>query len=154
MGDFTRGRNPYGNPDSNQAPLVKLARRIGATVRIATALGKGFPDLVVGFRGSTRLWECKKPGGELRDDQADFHRDWRGAPVEIVRTADDVIRLLTGTPAPRLELGAPRLIAVTLRYSDGRQVTHDVPDDTPKRAVSAGPLLEPTAPEPQARGLW
>lgn len=91
-----------GNPDANQADLVALARRLGADVRVTSQVGRDFPDLVVGFRGVTVLVEVTNPAGkgkafrERKARQAEFRAGWRGGPVVEVKTADDLIRLLTG----------------------------------------------------------
>ena len=38
--------------DANQPATVKALRDAGMTVAVTSSLGKGFPDLVVGFRGA------------------------------------------------------------------------------------------------------
>jgi hypothetical protein len=55
-------------------------------------------DLLVGFAGITHLIEVKTGtkgyGKNLNGNQADFARQWRGSPVEIVRTADEALTLV------------------------------------------------------------
>lgn len=69
--------------DANQAAIIEALRAIGASVRDTSAVGKGFPDLVAGFRGRTWLLECKdgnKPPSarKLTPDQIEFKATWRG----------------------------------------------------------------------------
>jgi hypothetical protein len=37
--------------DINQKEIVAYLRKIGASVAVMSAVGQGFPDLVVGWRG-------------------------------------------------------------------------------------------------------
>ena len=80
--------------DANQPELVRAARRIGATVHVTAALGCGFPDLVIGFRGETHLVEVKQRGEDLTDDEREFFAAWRGRPPEVARTLDELLRIL------------------------------------------------------------
>jgi hypothetical protein len=87
--------------DANQPDIVGAFRRLGFTVAVTSAVGSGFPDLVVGRRGYNLLIEIKdgsKPPSERRltPAQDDFHRDWRGT-IHIVESVGDVIRLANGT---------------------------------------------------------
>ena len=43
--------------DVNQKAVVEQLRAIGATVAITSQLGKGFPDIVVGYGGDNYLFE-------------------------------------------------------------------------------------------------
>ena len=46
--------------DNNQREIVKKLRKIpGVTVSITSALGDGFPDIVVGYKGVNHLIEIK-----------------------------------------------------------------------------------------------
>ena len=45
--------------DANQPEIVAALRLAGATVAITSAVGKGFPDLVVGYEGVNYLLEVK-----------------------------------------------------------------------------------------------
>lgn len=98
--------------DSNQAPIVDCLRRAGRTVAITSALGHGFPDIVVGWRGQCCPHACDGPDhvrgklalpmeikdGEqppsrrqLTQDEATFHATWRG-PIVIVKTMAEALR--------------------------------------------------------------
>ena len=55
--------------------------------------GRGFPDLVVGFRGQTYLYEVKNPEweGELNQDQIEWFADWKGHAA-VIECAEDALR--------------------------------------------------------------
>jgi hypothetical protein len=79
--------------DANQSAIIAVLREVGATVVDLSAVGKGCPDLLVGHRGVTYLLEVKNVKGKNKTtpDQDVFYAWWRGAPVTIVRTADDAL---------------------------------------------------------------
>lgn len=90
--------------DANECAVVDALEAIGASV---TRLdGDGIPDLLVGYRGHTWLFEVKNPkatggakrGGErtkghgaLTPAQVDWHASWRGKAPVIVTTASEAI---------------------------------------------------------------
>lgn len=81
--------------DANQDQVVSALRAAGASVTSSAAIGKGFPDVVVGFRGVTYLLEIKdgnKPPSarELTPDQAQWHIEWRGHAV-VVTSVDEAL---------------------------------------------------------------
>lgn len=77
--------------DSTQREIVSALRAIGATVQPLHSVGRGCPDLLVGFRGRNLLVECKSTGGKLTPDQERWHAEWRGE-VLVAVTIDDVVR--------------------------------------------------------------
>ena len=82
--------------DANQTEIVNAIRKTGASVAITSMVGKGFPDLVVGFRNKTYLFEVKDPNKppsqrELTDDQRIFHNLWYGH-VKVIHTAEDAFK--------------------------------------------------------------
>jgi Holliday junction resolvase len=79
--------------DLNQSAIVRVLRDAGATVVITADVGGGFPDLVVGWRGKTYLVEVKNLT-QLSEKQLEFIERWRGGPVIVLRTVDDVVRFL------------------------------------------------------------
>lgn len=108
-------RRRSGNPDQAQPELVSVAERLGASVAITTGVGDGFPDAVLGFRGQDLLSEFKTQGGigkrgkrlkggQLRESQKDFMRRWKGAPVRVVETGADMVRVLLEADAKRPDL--------------------------------------------------
>jgi Holliday junction resolvase len=69
--------------DDNQAEIVEGLRKAGVSVVVTSSAGKGFTDIVVGFRGENYLIEIKdgnKPPAQrkLTPDQVKFHREWKG----------------------------------------------------------------------------
>jgi len=79
--------------DKNQKDIVAAFREKGATVFPTHQLGKGFPDIVVGYAGKNVLIEIKSEKGSLTGDERLFHSMWRGE-VCIVRTKEDVQTIL------------------------------------------------------------
>lgn len=82
--------------DDNQKQIVSELRQLGASVAVTSAVGKGFPDLIVGFLGVTYLVEVKQKGSEKRlsKEQIDFHETWRGNPVLIITSTDDFLNII------------------------------------------------------------
>lgn len=88
--------------DKNQTEIVKMARSFGASVQHLHTIGKGCPDILVGFRGKNFLWEIKdgsKPPSKqkLTRDEMDWHYAWQGS-VQIITCVDDVIAILSKVP--------------------------------------------------------
>lgn len=84
--------------DANQPEIVARLREVGASVTPTHEIGRGFPDLAVGFRGTTYLIEVKdgsKPPSKRRltPDEQEWHETWRGQ-VAIIETVEDALRLL------------------------------------------------------------
>jgi hypothetical protein len=85
--------------DENQENVVKALRAVGATVQTLAAVGKGVPDLLVGYQGQTFLLEVKdgkKPPSERRltEDQLVWHGAWRGGPLAVVDSVDAALRVI------------------------------------------------------------
>jgi hypothetical protein len=85
--------------DANQEQIVIALRAAGASVQTLAAVGKGVPDLLVGFQGKTLLLEVKdgqKPPSERRltEDQLKWHGAWRGGPLAVVDGVDAALRML------------------------------------------------------------
>lgn len=79
--------------DANQAEIVEFLRSCNATVQHLHAVGKGCPDLLVGFRGRNLLMEVKVAKGKLTPDQVTWHGGWEGQ-VCIVHDVDEASRAL------------------------------------------------------------
>lgn len=72
--------------DDNQPAIVRALRDVGASVQSLASLGKGCPDLLVGYRGQNLLLEVKNLDGRgraLTADETAWHADWRGAVVVV-----------------------------------------------------------------------
>lgn len=84
--------------DANHSAIVSALRKIGASVQSLAAIGKGCPDILVGFRGRNWLMEIKdgmlKPSARrLTDDEASWHRRWFGQ-VHLVQSVDEALKLV------------------------------------------------------------
>jgi len=85
--------------DANHEQVVSALRAAGASVQSLAGVGKGVPDLLVGFQGKTLLMEVKdgrKTPSERRltDDQIKWHGAWNGGPLAIVDGVDAALRML------------------------------------------------------------
>jgi hypothetical protein len=76
--------------DANQSAIVEAVRKVGAEVQDLSAVGGGFPDLIVLFRGRLFLFEVKVVGGKLTPKQIEFIKRW-GEVVNIVRSPEDAL---------------------------------------------------------------
>lgn len=88
--------------DANQREVVAALRAVGATVQHLHAVGRGCPDLCVGFRGVNYLIEIKdgsKPPSarRLTADEKIWHDSWQGT-VCVVESVDDALNAI-GTSA-------------------------------------------------------
>lgn len=88
----------YAKIDANHHVVVNALRSVGATVQSLAAVGKGVPDLLVGWQGQNYLMEIKdgsKSPSErkLTDDQVKWHGDWKGR-VYVVNNEDDALAIL------------------------------------------------------------
>jgi hypothetical protein len=86
--------------DSNQGAVVKAFRQIGASVQVLSQVGKGCPDVLVGFRGVNVLVEIKDGGKvpsarKLTADQVKWHESWAGqvcVATDITDAINQVIK--------------------------------------------------------------
>jgi hypothetical protein len=90
------------NVDANQAMIVQGLRAVGASVESLAVMGRGVPDLLVGYRARNFLLEVKNPlkspsGRALRPEQVCWHGEWRGqvAVVHDLREALVAIGAIT-----------------------------------------------------------
>lgn len=89
--------------DANQTIITDTLRRLGATVQHIHTVGKGCPDLLVGWRGQNLLVEIKDGDKapsrrQLTPDEQRWHEEWRGQVV-IVESIDDAVALLNRVDA-------------------------------------------------------
>jgi hypothetical protein len=95
----------WGKPDANQAAIVEALRGIPeCSVLVLSAVGRGCPDLLIGYRGANLLVEVKNPdhekiGGqameETRARQTKFRESWKGAVVRAT-SLKEIITAMTG----------------------------------------------------------
>ena len=88
--------------DANQASIVSALRQVGASVVDLSAVGRGVPDLLVGFRGRTYLLEVKNKLGRnrLTADQDVFLAWWHGVPPIIVYNESDALTAIDAVREP------------------------------------------------------
>lgn len=77
---------------------------MGASVFDAADVGGGFPDLVVGYKGRTYLFEVKGPQGRMSESQETFRGRWRGGPLIVVKTREEALAVLGIRCVPNLLL--------------------------------------------------
>lgn len=109
--------------DANQPEIVAALRRVGATVQPLHAVGRGCPDLCVGWRGATFLLEVKDGAKapskrKLTDDQVDWHDGWKGQ-VAVVCSVEEALAAIganvTRTGPERIGCVTARLLNETAR---------------------------------------
>jgi Holliday junction resolvase len=86
-----------GRTDANQKEIVKTFRQLGFSVAVTSAIGCGFPDIIIGKHGKNWLVEIKDgkripSERRLTQDEEDFAAEWRGA-MYIVESIEEVIAL-------------------------------------------------------------
>ena len=83
--------------DSNQTPLVEAYRQLGCSVQHLHQLGKGCPDLLIGFGwpgdgiGLNILQEVKYGNADLTGDEPEWHAKWKGQVEIVSSTAENAI---------------------------------------------------------------
>jgi len=93
-------RLKYGaKKDANHDEVVQALERAGASVIDMSHVGRGFPDLICGFRGITLLMEIKNPKTAygrrgFNVNQRRWQENWRGGPVALVDSAEAALRAL------------------------------------------------------------
>ena len=88
--------------DRNHHSIVKKFERMGASVIDLSQIGRGKTDLLIGYCGIDQLVEVKLPEGrfggtahsKLNHRQVAFQHKWRGRSPVVVRTEEEVERLL------------------------------------------------------------
>jgi hypothetical protein len=85
--------------DANQEAVVTALRTAGATVQSLASVGKGVPDLLVGYKGQTLLMEIKDgfkaPSARLLNkDQLRWHGNWKGGALAVVDSPDAALRMI------------------------------------------------------------
>lgn len=82
--------------DGNQAEVISALQSAGASVECLHMLGRGVPDLLIGYGGQNYLFEVKdgdkSPSARrLSPDETIWHRTWRGQ----VTTVESVLEALS-----------------------------------------------------------
>ncbi len=85
--------------DANQKEIVAALKNVGASIIDTARVGKGVPDLIVGFRNETFLMEIKNPKTQYGKKgfnklQAEWANNWNGGKVSIVRTIEEALKAI------------------------------------------------------------
>ena len=82
--------------DTDQAEIVDALRKIGATVQHLHQVGKGCPDILVGYRGINWAFEIKRGGGAtLTPAEKAWAASWRGQ-YAIVWNVTQAVTIVQG----------------------------------------------------------
>ena len=81
--------------DANQPEIVATLRAAGATVQHLHEVGRGCPDILVGFRFQNYLFEIKNPARawKITPDEKVWFSKWRGQ-VNIIETAEEALLIM------------------------------------------------------------
>jgi hypothetical protein len=84
--------------DENQTDIVETIRRFGPSVVSIASIGKGCPDLLVGFQQRNYLFEIKNPDKPKCDQQLteleeQFHSTWRGQ-IAVIHTWQEALEIM------------------------------------------------------------
>lgn len=81
--------------DENQKSIIHTFIALGASVLNLSTVGRGCPDLLIGYHGNTVLVEVKSSEkASFTDPQIKFMQEWRGGAVSRIDSVDGAIRLI------------------------------------------------------------
>lgn len=80
--------------DAHHAYIRDALRKAGVLIFDTSAVGRGCPDLVCGYRGRIFMLEIKEQGGKLTLAQVKFHETWAGYPVYVVYNLEDALEVI------------------------------------------------------------
>lgn len=104
--------------DANEQAVVDRLRQLGA--QVTRLSGEGVPDLLIAWRGISRLAEVKRPKGKLTPAQVAFHAKWNGEPIPILTDAEDATTWLLS-----LRAAVQREAKVFNRHIDAMKALED-----------------------------
>ncbi len=79
--------------DANQAEIVRMLREFGASVIDLHEVGKGCPDILVGYKWRSYPMEVKSGDGKLTPDEMEFNESWQGN-YYIVHSFEEAVQIL------------------------------------------------------------
>jgi Holliday junction resolvase len=82
--------------DSNQQEIINALREIGCSVQDLSQVGRGTPDILVGFHNVNVLLEikfCEGRAPRLTEPENIWIREWKGQ-VGVVTSVEDAIAIL------------------------------------------------------------
>ena len=81
--------------DENQKQLIHTFIALGASVLNLSTVGRGCPDLLIGYRGKSVLVEIKRDSkASYTESQVKFMQNWRGGAISRIDSVDAAIRLI------------------------------------------------------------
>ena len=81
--------------DENQKTIIHTFIALGASVLNLSTVGRGCPDLLIGYKGKTVLVEIKRDEkAKFTEPQVKFMQEWRGGAVSRIDSVDAAIRLI------------------------------------------------------------
>jgi Holliday junction resolvase len=81
--------------DDNQKSIVHTFIALGCSVLDLSTVGRGCPDLLVGYKGNSVLVEVKSSAkATFTEPQIKFMQEWRGGAVSRIDSVDAAIRLI------------------------------------------------------------
>jgi len=85
--------------DANHNEIVDALTAAGASVVDMSHVGRGFPDLIVGFQSKTILMEIKNPKTAygkkgLNKNQQKWKDEWIGGPYCVVDSPEAALRMI------------------------------------------------------------
>jgi hypothetical protein len=88
----------YGKKDANHNQISDVFTKHGLFVADTSAMGNGFPDMVISLGGITVMVEVKDGAKHpsqrrLTPDEQKFHSTWKGWIV-IIESEDDALSLI------------------------------------------------------------
>jgi len=102
--------------DANQREIVAALRAAGCSVEVLSDVGRGVPDLLVGYDRRNILMEVKVPDEALNQLQFEWHGYWRGQ-VTTVATVDEALDYVfpLSSLLPKYDINQPYLGAKARR---------------------------------------
>ena len=91
--------------DANQKRIVKDLRAVGATVCDLSSVGKGCPDILVGYRHKNWLFEIKNAQGLDKTTPAQdvWLDNWKGQWAIIYNSSEAIAMMTSDGFGPNLE---------------------------------------------------
>lgn len=84
--------------DDNQKEITAALRKLGCSVQILSQIGKGCPDILIGYKGRNYLVEIKDgkkvpSARKLTPDEKDWHEAWQGQ-ICIIESLQDISNMV------------------------------------------------------------
>jgi hypothetical protein len=99
--------------DESHVLIVEALRAAGASVLSLAAVGKGCPDVLIGYAGVDVLAELKNDPKLVKDKrrtkpaahQETWHAGWRGRSVSVLRSPEEALQLIRAISAELARAG-------------------------------------------------